>query len=347
MDENNKYLLAYFILLCISIIITFLIYFLYQSEQSLYFNIIKLISLIEISFLFSKFISLDITKTYIRTKIISLYTLKSLTWPIKFNYDYINANIYLYQATKSIYLFLNIMLCIETIKLIKRPFSHSKHQINIYILISVLIFIVSIILQKCMGVFNYAIINDVLYFIFIAGGIISIVFVIIRFCLGRPLIQGAKNFFVLRHIIYILFLTIIFMNELSFCRINITTRNIFVFCLGIIMSLVKISEKMYFCENTSSKKSRKKGASSMISSNLNVEFMCCILYGMTDIFMKNKNNIQNHIKDTKEKTHFIKYLNTVDNKKNDIKSLILEVSSEQEEKLIEDKDKEYMKQRVI
>ena len=141
MDENNKYLLAYFILLCISIIITFLIYFLYQSEQSLYFNIIKLISLIEISFLFSKFISLDITKTYIRTKIISLYTLKSLTWPIKFNYDYINANIYLYQATKSIYLFLNIMLCIETIKLIKRPFSHSKHQINIYILISVLIFI--------------------------------------------------------------------------------------------------------------------------------------------------------------------------------------------------------------
>ena len=340
MDENNKYLLAYFILLCISIIITFLIYFLYQSEQSLYFNIIKLISLIEISFLFSKFISLDITKTYIRTKIISLYTLKSLTWPIKFNYDYINANIYLYQATKSIYLFLNIMLCIETIKLIKRPFSHSKHQINIYILISVLIFIVSIILQKCMGVFNYAIINDVLYFIFIAGGIISIVFVIIRFCLGRPLIQGAKNFFVLRHIIYILFLTIIFMNELSFCRINITTRNIFVFCLGIIMSLVKISEKMYFCENTSSKKSRKKGASSMISSNLNVEFMCCILYGMTDIFMKNKNNIQNHIKDTKEKTHFIKYLNTVDNKKNDIKSLILEVSSDQEEKLIEDKDKE-------
>ena len=340
MDENNKYLLAYFILLCISIIITFLIYFLYQSEQSLYFNIIKLISLIEISFLFSKFISLDITKTYIRTKIISLYTLKSLTWPIKFNYDYINANIYLYQATKSIYLFLNIMLCIETIKLIKRPFSHSKHQINIYILISVLIFIVSIILQKCMGVFNYAIINDVLYFIFIAGGIISIVFVIIRFCLGRPLIQGAKNFFVLRHIIYILFLTIIFMNELSFCRINITTRNIFVFCLGIIMSLVKISEKLIFCENTSSKKSRKKGASSMISSNLNVEFMCCILYGMTDIFMKNKNNIQNHIKDTKEKTHFIKYLNTVDNKKNDIKSLILEVSSEQEEKLIEDKDKE-------
>jgi len=338
MAEVNKELLAYFILLCISIIMTFLLYFLYQSEQSLYFNIIKLISLIEISFLFSKFIYL--ARKYLEDNIIKVNTLNSLTWPINFKYDYIDSNNYLYNATKSIYLFLNIMLCIETIKLIKRPFSHSKHQINIYIFLSVAIFVVSIILQKCMEIKRYVIINDVLYFLFIAGGIISTVFVIIRFCLGRPLIQGAKNFFVIRHIAYIFCLTIIFMNELSFCAIDNTTRNIFVFCLGIIMSLVKISEKLIFCENTSSKNSRKKGASSMISSNLNAEFMCCILYGMTDIFMKNKNNIENQKKGTKEKTHFIKYLNTVDSKKNDIKSLVLEVSSDKEEKLIEDNDKE-------
>ena len=338
--ENEKYLLAYFILLCISILLTFLMYFFYQSEKSLYFNIIKLISLIEISFLFSKFISLTVTQNYIKNKIISVDKLKLLTSPLKFKYDYINSNIYFYKATKSIYLFLNIMLCIETIKLIKRPFSHSKHQINIYILISLLIFIVSMILQKCINQNIYDKINDSLYFIFIAGGIISTAFVIIRFCLGRPLIQSAKNFFVIRHIIYILFLTIIFMNELSFCSIKITVKNTFVFCLGIIMSFVKISEKIFFCDNTSTKKSRKKGASSMISSNLNVEFMCCILYGMTDIFMKNKNNRQNNIKPIREKTHFIKYLNTVDNKKNDIKSLVLEVSSDQEDKLIEDKDKD-------
>ena len=340
MDENDKYLLAYFILLCISIILTFLMYFFYQSEQSLYYNIIKLISLIEISFLFSKFISLGETQKYIKEKIVSVNTLKLLTSPIKFNYDYINSNIYFYKATKSIYLFLNIMLCIETIKLIKCPFSHSKHRINIYIIISILIFIISIILQKFIYEDIYDKINDALYFTFIAGGIISTVFVIIRFCLGRPLIQSAKNFFVIRHIIYILFLTIIFMNELSFFNIKIVIKNMFVFCLGIIMSFVKISEKIFFCDNTSTKKSRKKGASSMISSNLNVEFMCCILYGMTDIFMKNKNNSQNNIKPIGEKTHFIKYLNTIDNKKNDIKSLILEVSSDQEEKLIEDKDKE-------
>ena len=340
MDENSKEILIYFILLCASIIITFLMYFFYQSEQSLYFNIIKLISLIEISFLFSKFLSIDVTQAFIADKIISKETLIALTSPIKFDYNYIEANLYLYQSTKSIYLFLNIMLCIETIKLIKRPFSHSKNQINIYILLSALIFIISIITQRYIEPHIYAYINDALYFIFIASGIISIIFVIIRFCLGRPLIQSAKNFFVMRHIVYILFLVAIFLNELSFINFKIVTRNTIAFCLGIIMSLVKISEKFYFCENNSSKKSKKKGASSMISSNLNVEFMCCILYGMTDIFMKNKNQSLNNIKTTREKTHTIKYLNTIDSKRNDIKSIVLEVSSEQDEKLINDKDEE-------
>ena len=340
MDENSKVILIYFILLCASIIITFLMYFFYQSEQSLYFNIIKLISLIEISFLFSKFLSIDVTQAFIADKIISKETLIALTSPIKFDYNYIEANLYLYQSTKSIYLFLNIMLCIETIKLIKRPFSHSKNQINIYILLSALIFIISIITQRYIEPHIYAYINDALYFIFIASGIISMIFVIIRFCLGRPLIQSAKNFFVMRHIVYILFLGAIFLNELSFINIKIVTRNTIAFCLGIIMSLVKISEKFYFCENNSSKKKKKKGASSMISSNLNVEFMCCILYGMTDIFMKNKNQSLNNIKTTREKTHTIKYLNTIDSKRNDIKSIVLEVSSEQDEKLINDKDEE-------
>ena len=340
MDENSKEILIYFILLCASIIITFLMYFFYQSEQSLYFNIIKLISLIEISFLFSKFLSIDVTQAFIADKIISKETLIALTSPIKFDYNYIEANLYLYQSTKSIYLFLNIMLCIETIKLIKRPFSHSQNQINIYILLSALIFVISIITQRYIEPHIYAYINDALYFIFIASGIISMIFVIIRFCLGRPLIQSAKNFFVMRHIVYILFLVAIFLNELSFINIKTVTRNTIVFCLGIIMSLVKISEKFYFCENNSSKKSKKKGASSMISSNLNVEFMCCILYGMTDIFMKNKNQSLNNIKTTREKTHTIKYLNTIDSKRNDIKSIVLEVSSEQDEKLINDKDEE-------
>ena len=58
----------------------------------------------------------------------------------------------------------------------------------------------------------------------------------------------------------------------------------------------------------------------MISSNLNVEFMCCILYGMTEILEKKKNQINYDAKNEKEKTHTIKYLNTIDSKRNKIKN---------------------------
>ena len=95
---------------------------------------------------------------------------------------------------------------------------------------------------------SYDKINDVLYFIFIISGIISIIFVIVRFCLNKPLIQSAKNFFVVRHIAYILFLSGIFVNELSFLESEKFSREIMVFSLGIIMSLVKISEKFFICE---------------------------------------------------------------------------------------------------
>ena len=124
MDHNNQELLTSFIILSVSIIIIFFIFFCYQSEESLYFNILKLISLLEIAFLYSKFLCDEDTQNFIEQKIISKETFKSLTFPIKHNLDYLVSNKYLYNATKSVYIFLNIILCIETIKLIKRPFSH-------------------------------------------------------------------------------------------------------------------------------------------------------------------------------------------------------------------------------
>ena len=328
MDKNAAELLADFVILSISIIITFIIFFFYQSEESLYFNILKLISLLEIAFLYSKFFSIKEAQEFVNEKIVNNETLKSLTFPIKPDFDYLSRNIHLYHAIKSVYLFLNIILCIETILLIKRPFSHSKNKIKIYYLLSVLLLIVSIIAQSFMEEDSYDKINDVLYFIFVISGIISIIFVIIRFCLNKPLIQSAKNFFVVRHIAYILFLSGIFVNELSFLESEKFSREIMVFSLGIIMSLVKISEKFFICEKNPTKKKNVKGASSMISSNLNVEFMCCILYGMTDIFMKNKIKDFSKSKSAKEKTHRIKYLNAIDNKINDIKSIIVEITSE-------------------
>ena len=140
----------------------------------------------------------------------------------------------------------------------------------------------------------------------------------------------------MRHIIYVIFLCGIFINELSFFNEDKFVENKIVFSLGIITSFIKISEKLFFCDRGSSKKSKKKGASSMISSNLNVEFMCCILYGMTEILEKKKNQINYDVKNEKEKTHTIKYLNTIDSKRNDIKSIKMEVSLDKKEGLLDE-----------
>ena len=336
MYDKNKELLINSIILSVSIIIVFCIFFFYKSEESLYFNILKLISLLEIAFLYSKFLSTDEAQEFIEQKIIGKENFQYLTFPIHIDFDYFHINMFLYNATKSVYIFLNIILSIETIRLIKRPFSHSKKKINIYYFISVLLLVISIITQYYIERDIYYYINDGLYFVFVISGIISIVFVIIRFCLNKPLIQSAKNFFVVRHIIYVIFLCGIFINELSFFNEDKFVENKIVFSLGIITSFIKISEKLFFCESGSSKKSKKKGASSMISSNLNVEFMCCILYGMTEILEKKKNQINYDVKNEKEKTHTIKYLNTIDSKRNDIKSIKMEVSLDKKEGLLDE-----------
>jgi len=336
MYDKDQELLINLIILSVSLIIVFCIFFFYKSEESLYFNILKLISLLEIAFLYSKFLSTEEAQDFIEQKVINKDKFKSLTFPIHIDFDYFHINTFLYNATKSVYIFLNIILSIETIRLITRPFSHSKKKINIYYFISVLLLVISIITQYYIDSDIYYKINDVLYFVFVISGIISIIFVIVRFCLNKPLIQSAKNFFAVRHIIYIIFLCGIFINELSFFNKDKFVENKIVFSLGIITSLIKISEKLYCWENSFSKRSKRKGASSMISTNLNVEFMCCILYGMTEILEKKKNKIIYDAKNQKEKTHTIKYLNTIDSKRKDIQSIIMEVSSENKEGLLDE-----------
>ena len=57
------------------------------------------------------------------------------------------------------------------------------------------------------------------------------------------------------------------------------------FSTSIALSIIKISDKLLSCKKNS------KMISSQLSSNLNVEFMCCILYGMTNIF-KNEDSME-------------------------------------------------------
>ena len=84
MENNERELLVYFIIASVSIILDFLLFFFYKSEESLYFKIYKLISLFEIAFIYSKFLSIE----NIEKNIIDIETFESLTYPFKLNFNY-------------------------------------------------------------------------------------------------------------------------------------------------------------------------------------------------------------------------------------------------------------------
>lgn len=338
-------LIIYFIELCASMVANSFVYCFFHKEQSLYFSLLKLISLFEISFIYSKFLYLftttendcDICKIALVDKIKNNFKdgkdiFDIITFKIFKDFKYTENVSYFYNTMKKVYILLNIFVCIETINLITRPFSQSKKKANLYYIIS----IISIVAIFCLEIFIHSDDFDKyfdlgLYLLFVLIGIISIIFVIIRFCLHKPLIQSAKNFFVMRHLIYIIVLSGMFVNELQCIDYNTFVQNVIIFIMGFVMSIIKISDEL--CAGKASKKrSKKKGVTSLITSNLNVEFMCCILYGMTDIFVRNQNR-----KSTKKidyskkdkKTHTIKYINTIDSKIEDIKDIKLHVSSSQ------------------
>ena len=338
-------LIIYFIELCASMVANSFVYCFFHKEQSLYFSLLKLISLFEISFIYSKFLFLftrteegcDICGIALVNKIKDNFKdgkdiFDIITFKIFKDFKYTENVSYFYNTMKKVYILLNIFVCIETINLITRPFSQSKKKANLYYIIS----IISIVAIFCLEIFIHSDDFDKyfdlgLYLLFVLIGIISIIFVIIRFCLHKPLIQSAKNFFVMRHLIYIIVLSGMFVNELQCIDYNTFVQNVIIFIMGFVMSIIKISDELC-AGKASKKKSKKKGVASIITSNLNVEFMCCILYGMTDIFIRNQNRKPTKKIDfskKEKKTHTIKYINTIDSKIEDIKDIKLHVSSSQ------------------
>jgi len=160
----------------------------------------------------------------------------------------------------------------------------------------------------------------VFYLIFVVLGFISIVFLFARFCYGKTLLQNFRNLFVIRHFLYVITYSI----ALGPLKIYILLKYIgedflktlnlnFYFCLyfnisvGIIMFFIRSSEtkfyQMIFCFFCKRKKKDGKNSNyfvdvpltPIISRNMNLEFMCCILYGLSDIFnkteRKNKSSI--------------------------------------------------------
>jgi hypothetical protein len=120
-------------------------------------------------------------------------------------------------------------------------------------------------------------------------------------------------------------------------------KNIVIFSLGFVMSMIKMSDKFCFKDYNPED---KKGLTSTISSNLNIEFIYCIIYGMSDIFINNKNEEHNNssskysIRKT-EKVHKIKYANYIYTKNDDLKSIKFKVSLKQgNDCLLDEKDNE-------
>lgn len=151
----------------------------------------------------------------------------------------------------------------------------------------------------------------IFYIVFVILGLISIIFLFARFCNGKTLLQNFRNLFVIRHFVYV----ILYCIALGPLKIYILLKSLnlqfgdmeknFYFSLyfnlsvGGIMFLIRSSEtKFYqivFC-NFCKKSKKAENASnyfvdipltSIISRNMNLEFMCCILYGLSDIFNKN------------------------------------------------------------
>ena len=324
----NKENIISLILIIISFFADLGLFIFYNKEQSLYFSLLNLMSLFEISFLFSKFCS-----EFALSKQLKLGSILNGISFWKIDYDSLfgkDTKISFYFAMRILYIFLNICFFIETIKLINRPFSQSKKSTNLYLILSALLLILVFCLQKYVNLnekkkeglvkFLFHCIIDI---IFVITSFISIIFVIKRFCWKKPLIQSSKNLFVLRHFTYIAILIIYLGIELKYHYDSLDTPdnntktttinyiNCIIYSLGLVMSLIKISDLIVFRLNKM--KNNKKGVTSMISSNLNVEFMCCILYGMTDIFFKNQNeNSFSFLKNKKSIVHTIKYNNTID-----------------------------------
>ena len=323
MDNENYNIIIYSIICLLSITSDITVLFLLKNDKSSYTSLLKVISLFELSFIYSKFnyiMNLKENSGYedIYNKKIDIFN--KITFD-KFKRNANNVNIpfeYIdeafYFSMRNSYIFLNTLFCIETINLIQRPFTQAKNKIPLYFLMSFIIVIITFVLfflfhDKIEDIY----IISSLYLLFILSGVCSIIFLIIKFCLNKPLIQRSKNIFIFRHFIYILIFSLFFISEIDYFFEDKKIKNIIILSIGIIMSLIKIFDKICCCFHDKSK-SKDKGVTSTISSNLNTEFMCCVLYGLTDIFKKY--NISNIINHRIEKTiHTIKYLNYLTGKK--------------------------------
>jgi hypothetical protein len=248
------------------------------------------------------------------------------------------SNTSVYYGIQSYSMLLNIFICLEVILILKNPISQLKSRLKPYFFISyftgLCVFFTTFFTidqqdfsYSLTNIFKVKIslyINLCIYLIFVIIGFISMFYLFMRFCVGKPLLQNLKNFFVVRHFIYITLYIICFLpNKINEFLVILNSENFIALELGIILNimmgsimfLIRVSETSFYSmiccqaraqEDSSMNQSynnitetlkeevatqeaffdKDQPLTAIITRNMNMEFMCCILYGLSEIFLK-------------------------------------------------------------
>ncbi len=244
-DENLK---SFLFFTMISLGCDFIVIFLFNRKDSNYIILLKTITIIESAFIFSKFLfCITITKKNIFEKIQKFFT--KLTFK---EIDYIhfsNINEKFYFSSKLSCIILNIFLSIETIQLLKNPFSQVKKRRFSYetigFILIIIIFVIYSIFSKKFEIY-FLLIEKILYIILILTGCISLILLFIRFCLNNPLFRTFRKMFFFRQCSYVLINSFLFFLEI-FNKFNESKEinsfsTILVLSIGFILFLSRLTE---------------------------------------------------------------------------------------------------------
>lgn len=248
MDVKDEHLKSVLFFTVISLGCDSLIIFLFSQKKSNYIILLKTITIIESAFIFSKFLfCITITNKNIFQIFQNFF--KKLTFK---EIDYIhfsNINEKFYFSSKLSCIILNIFLSIETIQLLKNPFSQVKKRKFSYETIGFMLITINFILYsiffKKLEIY-FLLIEKILYLILILAGCISLILLFIRFCLNNPLFRTFRKMFVFRQCSYVLINSFLFFLEIYYNdneskKIN-SLSTIFVLSIGLILFLSRLTE---------------------------------------------------------------------------------------------------------
>jgi hypothetical protein len=250
------------------------------------------------------------------------------------------SNISVYNGIQAYSMLLNIFICLEVILILKNPISQLKSRLKPYFIISYftglcVFFTTFFTISTDKENFSYSLtnifiseislyVNLCIYLIFVVIGFISMFYLFMRFCVGKSLLKNLKNFFVVRHFIYITLYIICFLpNKINEMLVIFKSENFIALEVGIILNifmgsimfLIRVSETSFYSmiccqarqqEDSSMNQSynnirdtikdevtteeaffdKDQPLTAIITRNMNMEFMCCILYGLSEIFLK-------------------------------------------------------------